>query len=88
MRKEWEQAAGQLQHAMNIAITIGARPELARTYYDYARMILIKRDRRLDYRRAIDYLQLASTMLHELNMLPHAQAVYRLQQALPNFINT
>ncbi len=82
MRKEWEQAEEHYQHALRIGATMGARPELARTYYDYARLMMLRKDRGLDYKRVIEYLESANTMLHELNMLPHAQALHGLKQSI------
>ena len=86
IRAEWEQAEIHFQQAFSAGKAIGARPELARTHYDYARMNLLRRDREIDFGLITEHVEIASEMLHELNMLPHAQAVSHLKQAVSGAI--
>ncbi|ETW98946.1 MAG: hypothetical protein ETSY1_16810 [Candidatus Entotheonella factor] len=80
--QEWEQAEALFEQALSIGVSIGARPELARTYYDFAKLLILKKEGIVE-RRAVEYLDTASQIFHELSMLPHARAVYRLKQNIP-----
>ncbi|ETX00022.1 ATP-binding protein [Candidatus Entotheonella palauensis] len=82
VHQEWEQAEELFQQALSIGLRIGARPELARTYYDFAKLLILKKEGIVE-RRAVEYLDSATQIFHELSMLPQARAVYRLKQNIP-----
>ncbi|MGH8056230.1 MAG: adenylate/guanylate cyclase domain-containing protein, partial [Candidatus Entotheonellia bacterium] len=82
----WDTAEAHFQAAIEAAARTGARPELGRTYLDYARM-LVARGARGDGRHASELLQQASPILHELGMDPFARRATllaeRLQTSIP-----
>jgi len=81
MHENWRQAERHFQHAMAIGSYVNAVPELARTYLDYARMMMIRPDRRERY-GAAEFLERAKGMFHELNMLPHATLAFQYTELL------
>ncbi len=72
-RDELAQAEEQFQHATVIATAAGARPELARTHHDYARLLLVQRG------DAVDLITSASVLYHDMSMLPLVHAVQELR---------
>jgi tetratricopeptide (TPR) repeat protein len=81
MHEDWEQAENHFQHAMAIASSVNAAPELARTYLDYGRMMMIRPDR-TERHGAAEWLEQAKSMFHEWNMLPHATLALQYTEIL------
>jgi hypothetical protein len=81
MHEDWEQAEHHFQHAMAIASYVNAVPELARTYLDYVRMLMVRPDR-TEQHGAAEFLEQAKGMFHELNMLPHATLAFQFAETL------
>jgi len=79
--RQWDTAEAHLQAALDIANRVGARPELGRTYLDYARM-LTARGMPGDSQRAIEYMTRAGSIFHALDMTPFVQRVQQLREAL------
>jgi class 3 adenylate cyclase/DNA-binding CsgD family transcriptional regulator len=77
----WDAAEAHFQAAINSASRVGARPELGRSYLDYARM-LIARGRKNDHRRAIELVRQAVRLFHELGMEPFARHAAQLATTL------
>ena len=72
----WEEAAGHLEDAIAMNAAMGARPWLAHTQHDYARMLLA-RDRPGDTARALELLDQAVSIYQHLGMDSWAQAASR-----------
>lgn len=81
VNRRWHEAEEHFQAAIAVASRLQARPELGRTYLDYADMLLA-RDERGDRGRAIAWLQQANVLFHELGMVPFAQKAQQLATAL------
>jgi tetratricopeptide (TPR) repeat protein len=81
LQQQWETAAAHFQAALSAAHRTDARPELGRTYLDYARM-LVARGRMSDQRRAIDLAQQARAIFADLDMHPFAQRTAELIEVL------
>ncbi len=64
---DWAAAAGHFDQALAMSARMGARPFLAYTRYEYARL-LIARGEPDDHRRARDLLQLADELAREIGM--------------------
>jgi len=77
----WDKAEGHFQSAIDVATDCGARPELARSYLDWARM-LVARDAPGDATRAIEALQQAVSIGAELDMQPCLQRALALADQL------
>jgi tetratricopeptide (TPR) repeat protein len=75
----WEEAARHFEEAIATNARVGARPLLAHTQDDYARMLLA-RGRPGDYERALELLAEAVTTYQELGMESWAQAARELQR--------
>lgn len=69
----WEEAAGHFDDGIVMNARMGARPWLAHTQHDYARMLL-RRDRPGDKERALELLAQAVTTYQELGMEGWVQA--------------
>jgi class 3 adenylate cyclase/DNA-binding CsgD family transcriptional regulator/tetratricopeptide (TPR) repeat protein len=83
----WDTAEAHFQEAIKTATRIATRPELGRSYLDYARM-LIARGRKHDRRRAMELVRQASPLFHELGMEPFARRAAQLAEALQTRIPT
>ena len=81
LNRWWDKAEAYFQTAIEAAASVGARPELGRTYLDYARM-LAARGSMSDYRHAIELVTQAGSIFHELGMQPLAQRAAQLTEAL------
>jgi eukaryotic-like serine/threonine-protein kinase len=75
----WDEAARHLEDAITMNARMGARPWLAHSRADYARMLLA-RDQPGDVERALDLLADAVAAYEELGMESWARAAKRLQQ--------
>jgi len=67
----FEDAAGHFEEAVQMNESMGARPALAHTQKDHARMLL-QRNSQGDRQRAHEYLSQALATYHELDMQPDA----------------
>jgi tetratricopeptide (TPR) repeat protein len=81
LNRWWDKAEAHFQAAIAVATAVGARPELGRTYLDYARM-LAARGARSDYRRAVELVGQASPIFTALGMQPFSQRALQLARAL------
>ena len=81
LQQQWDKAATHFQTAIDAATRIGARPELGRTYLDYART-LISRGKRGEHRQAGELVRQASHIFATLQMLPYARQATQLAEAL------
>ncbi len=72
----WDEAAGHFREAIAVNAKLGARPQLAHTQYDYARMLLA-RGAPGDSGRAQELLGAAVTSFRELGMDDWADAAGR-----------
>ncbi|MGH2404862.1 MAG: LuxR C-terminal-related transcriptional regulator, partial [bacterium] len=79
--RDWEKAEAHFQTAINVANRLGARPELARSRLDYARM-LAKRDARGDRAMAAGLVVEAAAAFSELGMEPFWRLSERLAGTL------
>jgi tetratricopeptide (TPR) repeat protein len=75
----WEEAAEHFEDAIAMNANIGARPGLAHTQDDYARMLLV-RDQAGDKERALELLGDAVSIYKELGMESWARAARGLTQ--------
>ena len=81
LHQRWDRAEAHFQAAIDVATRVKARPELGRTYLDYARMLATRRGRG-DRRRAIELLRQAGPIFHELGMAPFARRAAQLAEVL------
>jgi class 3 adenylate cyclase/tetratricopeptide (TPR) repeat protein len=79
--RRWNEAEAHFQAAIFAAASMGAWPELGRTYLDYARMLAARRGTG-DRPRAIQLLRQAAPILLELGMEPFARRAAQLAEAL------
>jgi class 3 adenylate cyclase/tetratricopeptide (TPR) repeat protein len=77
----WEEAEAHLRTAIDAATRVGARPELARTQLDYARM-LVARGAGDDRERAAELVVLAGATCADLDMAPSTRQVAEVAAAL------
>ena len=77
----WDKAEAHFQTAIDVATGVGAKPELGRSYLDYARM-LAGRGGRNDRRRAIALLRQAAPIFDELGMKPFVRRSAQLAEML------
>jgi class 3 adenylate cyclase/tetratricopeptide (TPR) repeat protein len=80
-RKEWSTAETHFSDAIEAGQRSGARPELARTYLDYARM-LSAQGGDANRRKAVELLTLAAPLFVELQMQPFAAQAATLGRTL------
>lgn len=73
----WEQAETYFRTAQTVADAVGARPELGRTYLDWARLI-VAQDSRQERPRAVAMAQQARAIFHEYHMQPFLQRAAQL----------
>jgi class 3 adenylate cyclase/DNA-binding NarL/FixJ family response regulator len=81
LNRQWDTAQTHFQTAIEVATSVGARPELGRTYLEYARL-LIARGTTSDCRQAMELVQQAGPLLLALGMQPFAWRVAQLAEAL------
>lgn len=77
----WETVEIHFQAALSAAMRTGARPELARTYLDYARMLIAKGSVN-DQNHRLQLARQAYTIFDDLFMLPFAQRDKQLIETL------
>jgi class 3 adenylate cyclase len=85
LHRQWETAEAYFREAIEVASRAGARPELGRSYLDYARL-LVSRRRRGDRQHATALVEQASAVFAELGMEPFIQRAAQLikpRQARP-----
>jgi DNA-binding SARP family transcriptional activator len=70
----WDDAARHFEDGLELNAKMGARPWLAHTEYDYARMLL-RRDRSGDSERAVELLEASKTLAEELGMSALAEKI-------------
>lgn len=75
----WEEAAQHFEEALAANTRMGARPWVAHTQHDYAKMLLA-RDAAGDRERALELLQPALATAQELGMKPLIERALALQQ--------
>jgi tetratricopeptide (TPR) repeat protein len=76
----WDEATRHFEDAIAMNAKMGARPALAHTQHDYARMLLA-RDQRGDRKKALELLDDAVSIYQELGMESWAQAATELNPA-------
>jgi class 3 adenylate cyclase len=81
VNRGWEVAESHFGTAIAVATDVGARPELGRTYLDYAHM-LVTRGRKGDRRRAAELAELAQSLFDELGMEPFLRRTEELVSRL------
>jgi tetratricopeptide (TPR) repeat protein len=81
LQQDWLQAEQQFHTAIAVAMRTGARPELGRTYLDYARM-RAARAQAGDHLHAIGLARQAEHLLQTLGMVSWAQDAQRVRQGL------
>ena len=81
MGRRWDVARRHFRHAIDVATAAGARPELARTYLDYARM-LIAQGGDDDRAEAAQLVKGAASIFRELGMSPFTRRADELARAL------
>jgi len=69
VRQRWDQAEAHFRAAIDVATAVGARPELGRTYLDYARMLVARAEGR-QCPHADELMRQAITIFDELGMRP------------------
>ncbi len=72
--QRWEKAETYFSKSIDIAIQQKAYPELARSYFDYAKMLL-QRGELNDTQRANDFMNKALSLFSEYNMTPFKDQV-------------
>ncbi|WP_179131506.1 ATP-binding protein [Candidatus Entotheonella palauensis] len=82
LREEWEQAADHFLHAIRVATQINALPELARACADFVQLAYFY-DSLYD-ERILAIMERAKSIFSELEMLPHAQLAFKLQEFIFN----
>jgi class 3 adenylate cyclase/tetratricopeptide (TPR) repeat protein len=81
LNSRWDAAEARFRVAVEVATRVGARPELGRTYLDYARMWLVQNDPS-NRARAIELVTQASQIFVELGMHPFVRRAEQLAEAL------
>ncbi len=81
VNRRWEAAARHFETAIEAGIRVGAHPELARSYLDYADMLIARGDGG-DRDRIIALLWQAYPLLAELGMAPLARQAARVAETL------
>jgi predicted ATPase/class 3 adenylate cyclase len=77
LNRQWETAENHFHQAIEVGTGAGARPELGRSYLDYARL-LVSRRRKGDRQRAAELVEQASRIFAELSMEPFIQRAAQL----------
>jgi class 3 adenylate cyclase/DNA-binding CsgD family transcriptional regulator len=81
LKRRWGEAEAYFQEAIERASQAGARPELGRTYLDYARLLASRR-RSGDRARAIELVTEAGHIFDELDMRPFTRRAVQLAGGL------
>jgi DNA-binding winged helix-turn-helix (wHTH) protein/tetratricopeptide (TPR) repeat protein len=81
LRRQWDRAEAYFHTAVAAGERNGARPELGRTYLDYARMLRARASPG-DRPRALELLTHAGAILADLEMVPFIHRVQQLTEAL------
>ncbi len=81
LNRQWDTAETHFQAAIAVAEKIGAKPELGRSYLDYARMI-VNRNALQDHPRALALAQQACAHFTKLGMAPFLSQATQLIQML------
>ncbi len=81
LNQRWDKAEAHFQRAIDVATSIGARPELGQTYLNYARMFLARK-RKGDRHRASELVKQAVTLFLELGMKPFIRRGAQLAETL------
>jgi tetratricopeptide (TPR) repeat protein len=79
--QRWDRAEAHFQAALAIATEIGAVSQQGRVYLDYAQM-LMARGAQEDYRQALERVQKAAVLFHQLGMAPFARRADQLTDVL------
>jgi class 3 adenylate cyclase/tetratricopeptide (TPR) repeat protein len=77
LNRQWDTAEDYLRQAIEVGTGVGARPELGRSYLDYARLLRSRR-RKGDRQRAAELVEQASRIFVELGMEPFRQRAAQL----------
>jgi tetratricopeptide (TPR) repeat protein len=77
----WDRAEAHFQTALDVALRVGAKPELGRTYLDYARL-LVARDGMTDRQHALECVRHAAPIFAELGMHPFISQTHQLSEVL------
>jgi class 3 adenylate cyclase/tetratricopeptide (TPR) repeat protein len=85
LQRRWDQAEPHFQTALESATSAGARPELARTYLDYARM-LVMRGGKSDHHQAVELVRQAGPIFRKLGMEPFGRRTAQLAEALQDHV--
>ncbi len=92
--ERWDESSTLFLEAIEQATRADAKPELARSYLDYARM-LTAQDQSRHHLQAIDYVEQALAIFHKLNMAPfvkratlHIEALQPRPAMLSSFTST
>ncbi len=75
----WDQAESRFLEAIETATRVGSRPELARSYLDYADLLLA-RDRLNHHSQATELAEKALAIFHELDMHPFVKRATQLME--------
>ncbi len=78
LREQWEEAADHFTHAIKAALQANARPELARTCFDFVRLTYLCDG--FYNEQVLPILEQAKTIFSELEMLPYAQLAFKVQE--------
>lgn len=81
LNRWWDKGEAHFRAAIDLASRVGARPELGRSYLDYARM-LVTRDAESDRQRALRLARQASVIFDELAMEPFARRARQVAETL------
>lgn len=81
LQHHWDAAQTHFEAAIDVARTIGAQPELGRSYLDYGRM-LASRGRLADRPQAMALAAQAEAIFADLGMRPYAEQVTQLTHSL------
>jgi tetratricopeptide (TPR) repeat protein len=81
LNRWWDKAEAHLQAAVEAATKVDARPELGRSYLDYARLLAARGDAS-HYPRTIELARQASLIFHELGMAPFTRRAAQLLEVL------
>jgi tetratricopeptide (TPR) repeat protein len=85
LQRWWDKAEAHFQMAIDAATRAGARPELGRSYLDYARM-LATRGGMTHRQRAAEMLTQARAIFAELGMVPFVQRAHQLAESLQSSV--
>jgi class 3 adenylate cyclase len=77
-----DDATAHLERALSFNARMGARPSLARTQFEYARLTLKRDDQSAGRERALELLRLAHATASELGMTPLEQRAAKLLEKL------